>query len=106
MKFKYRMRSEFIDKLREGIKLGSGNPQQGRPIEIKLKPGGYKGKCSLIVRSNDQGEFEVVETIKHPTRFPQRIRVAAWALREERVFGRFVVEHDPDAGIVTIKRDE
>jgi len=106
MKFKYPMRSEFIDKLREGIKLGSGNLQQGRPIEIKLKPGGYKGKCSLIVRPDEQEEFEVVETIKDPTRFSQRIRVAAWALLEEKVFGRFVVEHDRESGIVTIKRDE
>ena len=106
MKFKYPMRSEFIDKLREGIKLGSGNLQQCRPIEIKLKPGGYKGKWSLIVRPDDQEEFEVVGRIKHPTRFPRRIRVAAWALLQEKIFGRFVVEHDRDSGIVTIKRDE
>jgi len=100
------MQSEFIDTLRAGIKLGSGDLQQGRPIEIKLKPGGYKGKCFLIVRPDDQEEFEVVGTIKHPTRFPRRIRVAAWALLQEKVFGRFVIEHDRDSGIVTIQRDE
>jgi len=106
MKFKYPMRSEFIDTLREGIKRGSGKLQQGRPIEIKLKPGGYSGKRTLIVHPDDQAEFEVVGTIKHPTWFPRRIRVAAWALLQEKIFGRFVVEHDRDSGIVTIQRDE
>jgi hypothetical protein len=43
--------------------------------------------------------------MKDPSRFAQRIRVAAWALFEEKVFGRFVIEHDRKSGIVSIRRE-
>ncbi len=106
MKINYPMRSEFIEPLREAIKLGRSRLEEGRLIEIKLTPGGYGGKWSVIVRPDEEKEFKVVGSMKDPSRFPQRIRVAAWALREERVFGRFVIEHDRECGIVSIKREE
>ena len=106
MNIKYPTRSEFIDSLREGVKLGRSRLEEGRSIEVKLKPLGYQGRWSVIIHPDDSKEFKVVETMKDPTRFPQRIRVAAWALFQENVFGRFVIELDRESGIVTIKRDE
>lgn len=50
--------------------------------------------------------FKVVGTMLDPTRFPQRIRVAACALLQEKAIGRFIIEHDRKTGIVTIKRDD
>ena len=100
---KYPIRSRFVEALRQGIKLGRSRLEQGRLIEIKLEPGGYQGKCSLIIRPDDEDEFEVVGTLKDPSRFAQRIRVAAWALLQEGAYGRFAVEHDRESGIVMIK---
>jgi hypothetical protein len=92
--------------LREGVKLGRSRLEEGRSIEVKLKPGGYQGKFSVIIHPDDSQEFEFVGTIKDPTRFAQRIKVAAWALFEEKIYGRFVIEHDRESGTVTIKPDE
>ena len=105
MNIKYPTRSEFIDSVREGVKLGRSRLEQGRSIEVKLKPGGYKGKWFVIIHPDDPKEFKVVGTMKDPTRFPQRTRVAAWRLFEERIYGRFVIELDRESGIVMIKRD-
>jgi hypothetical protein len=106
MNIKYPTRSEFIEALRRGVKLGRSRLDEGRPIEIRLKPGGYQGKSSVIISPYDPKEFKVLRTMKDPTGFPRRIRVAAWALLLEKVFGRFVIQHDRETGIVTIKRDE
>jgi len=106
MNIRYPTRSQFIDALRESVKLGRSRLEEGRSIEVTLKPGGYLGKWSVIIHPDDSKEFKVVGTMKDPTRFPQRIRVAAWALLQEKVFGRFIIEHDRESGIVTIKRDE
>ena len=105
MKIPYPTRSEFIDTLREGVKLGRSRLEEGHSIEVALKPGGYQGKWSVIIHPDDSKEFTVVGTMKDPTRFPQRIRVAAWALFEERIYGRFVIELDHESGIVTIERE-
>lgn len=106
MNLKYPSHSEFIEALREGVKLRRSHLEQGRLLEVKLKPGGYQGKWSVIVSPDDAKEFKVIGTMKDPTRFPRRIRVAAWALFEEKIFGCYVIEHDRESGIVTIKRDE
>jgi hypothetical protein len=60
----------------------------------------------VLIDPHNPKEFKVIGTMKDPTRFAQRIRVAAWALFEEKTFGRFVIEHDGELGIVTINRDE
>jgi hypothetical protein len=44
MNFRYPSHSEFIETLREGVRLGRSRLEQGHPIEVKLKPGGYQGK--------------------------------------------------------------
>ncbi len=106
MTIPYPTRSEFIDTLREGVNLGRSRLEEGHSIEVALKPGGYQGKWSVIIHPDDSKEFTVVGTMKDPTRFPQRIRVAAWALFEERTYGRFVIELDRESGIVTIERED
>jgi hypothetical protein len=45
-----------------------------------------------------------VGSMSDPSRFPQWIDVAAWALHEEGAFDQFVIEHDRESGIVTIRR--
>jgi hypothetical protein len=99
-------RSQFFDPLRLGIKLARSRMDQGRPIEVQLEPGGYRGKWVVIITPENHEEFEAIGSMRDPTRFPQRIKVAAWALHQEKAFGRFVIEHDRDSGTVTITRDD
>jgi hypothetical protein len=97
-------KSEFLEALRTGIKLGWSRLERGHPIEIQLKPGGYQGKWVVTIRADDHEQFETVGSMRDPTRFPQRINVAAWALHQEGAFGQFVIEHDRESGTVTIRR--
>ncbi len=106
MNIRYPTRSQFIDALREGVKLGRYRLEEGHSIEVTLKPRGYQGKFSVVIHPDDSKEFKVLRTMKDPTRFPQRIRVAAWALFQEKLFGRFVIQLDRECGTVTIKRDD
>lgn len=106
MTIRFPAKSEFLDLLRGGIKHGWAELEQGKPIEIQLKPGGYRGKWDVIVRADNHEEFEAVGSMNDPSRFPQRIKAAAWALHQEGVFGRSVIEHDRESGIVTIKRHD
>jgi len=105
-KFKYPRESKFIGALREGINAGKPRLEEGHLIEIGLEQGGYAGKGTVIISPDDPDEFEVAGVIKDSDRFSRRIRVAAWALFEEKIYGRFIIEHDRESGIVTIKRDE
>jgi hypothetical protein len=105
MNVRFPIRSEFLDALRLGIKLGRSALDAGRPIEVLLKPGGYGGRWSVIIHQDDDEEFEVVGSMKDPTRFPQRIRVAARALYLEGAYGRFEVSHDRDPGVIAIRRE-
>jgi hypothetical protein len=90
--------------LQSGIQRKRPSLDAGQPIEIILYPGGYVGKWEIDIKSDDQEHFEVLGSMRDPGRFPQRIRVAALALLREDAFGRFVIEHDRDQGIVTIQR--
>jgi hypothetical protein len=80
MTIRFPMRSEFLDALRTGIKHGRAELECDHPVEIRLKPGGYQGKWVVIIRPDNQEEFEAVGSMSDPSRFPQRIKVAAWAL--------------------------
>jgi hypothetical protein len=97
-------RSQFLDDLRTGIKSGRQELLSGGLIEIRLRPGGYQGNWVVILRPDDQERFDVKGRVPDESRFPQRIRVAAWALHQEGLFGRFAVSH-ARTGVLTIQRD-
>jgi hypothetical protein len=105
MNIRFPTRSEFLEPLRLGIKHQRAALDAGRPIEVRLKPGGYHGRRVVILRPEDREEFEVIGSMRDPTRFPQRIRTAAWALHLEEAHGRFEISHDRESGVFTIKRD-
>lgn len=105
MLIRFPKRSGFLKALRLGIKLGRSALDSGQPIEIQLEPGGYHGRWIAVIRPEDDEEFEVSGSMRDPTRFPQRIRAAAWALHREGASGRFEIMHDRESGIVTIRRD-
>lgn len=105
-KLKYPGKSEFIEAMRHGVNAGKPRLEKGYPVEIQMKLGGYQGKATVIISSNDADEFEVAGMIKDSDPLSRRIRAAAWALFQEKVFGRFIVEYDCKSGLLTIKRDE
>jgi len=98
-------RSEFLEPLRDQIKLNRHRLEGGEAIEVSLKPGGYGGKWSVVIAPDDHETFQAEGSISDPTRFPQRIRVAALALAQEGLHGRFFIRHDRDSGAVSIRRD-
>ncbi|QDV36949.1 DUF6884 domain-containing protein [Tautonia plasticadhaerens] len=105
MTVRFPMRTRFLEPLRLGIKLHRHRLDEGRPIEVVLGPGGYQGRWVVVVREEDGERFEAVGSMNDPSRFPQRIRAAALALHREGAYGRFLVEHDREGGVVTIRRD-
>jgi hypothetical protein len=104
-KLKYPNRSEFIEALREEVKAGKPRLERRHPIEIQMKLGGWQGKVAVIINPDDADEFGVAGAIKDPDQISRRIRVAAWALFQEKLFGRFIVEYARKSGILTIQRD-
>jgi hypothetical protein len=96
--------SMFVDPLREGIKAAKLRLESGEPIEVGLRPGGYLGKWTVVIRADDREGFEVDGSMGDPSQFPRRIKVAAWALHLEGIFGRFVIQHDRGSGTVIMQR--
>lgn len=100
-------RSRFLARLRSGVKEGRARLESGKPVEVQLESRGYGGRFAVIIRPEDQEEFEVHDSRKiDPSRFPRRIKVAALALRLEEIYGRFIIAHYPEDGIVSIQRDD
>ena len=104
-KLKYPGRSGFIEALRKGVNAAKPRLVKGHPVEIQMKLGGWQGKVAVIINADDPNEFEVAGAIKDPDQISRRIRVAAWALFQEKVFGRFIIEYDRKSGVLTIHRD-
>lgn len=97
-------RSRFLEPLQEGITAARHRLDEGRAVELALWPGGYGGRWFVIVDPDDRQTFLAEGSISDPTRFPQRIRAAALALALEGLHGRFLIEHDRETGIVSIRR--
>jgi len=104
MYFNFPGRSEFLDPMLIGIEAGKDELRHGRSISIRLKQGGYQGTWAVILLPEDKKGFEVDGAMADPSRFPQRIRVAAWALHQKAVYGRFVIAHD-HSGLLTIREE-
>jgi hypothetical protein len=67
---RYPMRSRFVKPIQQAIKLARSRLEQGRPVEIPLGPGGYRGRWVVIIRLDNHEEFEAVGSLRDPTRFP------------------------------------
>jgi hypothetical protein len=99
----YPKRSRFLSPIERSIKDSKSELLHGRGIAVSLSPPkGYNGKISVTVRPNDPKYCWTDRTYSDVTRFPQRIRVAAWALFRQRCFGTFEIAHD--SGDLTIRR--
>ncbi|MGC6455951.1 MAG: HNH endonuclease [Coraliomargaritaceae bacterium] len=74
-----------------------------RNVTINLsEEKGYPAKLQITLVSTNQVTFETNFTQKDPTRFPARIKAVATELRNQGIFGSFLVSHKD--GIIEIAR--
>jgi hypothetical protein len=92
---------QFLEPCRHAIEAQRGALVAGNLIRIELKPGGYPGHVTVLLNAGNRSEFGVGWR-SDPTRFPQRIRAAATALRDCSEYGRFEIAHTN--GLIEIRR--
>ena len=99
-------RSKFYKIIKDYILNLDNRKQDGIDIKIDLSnthPGGYKGKYKVKIDSQ-KPFFETEFDNNDITRFPQRIRSAALALKDTNYFGQIIISHEK--GIISISSTE
>ena len=100
MRIAYPVRSKFLKPCEDAIRKNKKSLLAGSPILIRLSPQGYNGKFHVNIDKNSNS-FEVDWKNPDPTRFPVRVRAAAYALCKMGFYGSFIISHE--TGILTIQ---
>jgi len=100
MRIAYPVRSKFLKPCEDAIRKNKKSLLAGSPILIRLSPQGYNGKFHVDIDKNSNS-FEVDWKNPDPTRFPVRVRAAAYALYKMGFYGSFIISHE--TGILTIQ---
>ncbi len=93
--------SEFLSPIENAIQRDKDALFAGTPITVTLPPGGYSGNIQVTIEKTNPHSFWADREYEDPTRFPQRIKVAAWVLFRQSCFGEFEISHE--SGILTIR---
>jgi hypothetical protein len=93
MRVKYPDQSEYVIPIENFIYNNRRALLNKEPITIELKAGGYDDQILVRVREEDELGFFSSKDFRYGTRFPQRIKAAAWALHRQRCYGRFLITH-------------
>ncbi len=102
MKLPYPSRSRFLKPSEDAVRKKEDAILRGVPISIKLSPLGYNGKIRVNIEEINSTTFLADWESSDPTRFPVRIKAAAYALLRMGVYGEFVISHE--TGILTIHK--
>jgi len=94
--------SQFLSPIKNAIQRDRDALFAGTPITVTLPPGGYSGNIQVTIEKTNPQSFWADWEYEAPTRFPQRIKVAAWALLQQGCFGEFEISHDKSR-ILTIR---
>lgn len=97
-------RSNIFSIIKEKILLYDPEEKGINHIRIdltQLEKDGYKGKFEVLIKK-DESYFETEFNHTNATRFPQRIKATALALRETSNFGEFSIFHEK--GILIVDR--
>ena len=100
---KFPEKSKFIKPCERAIGENRDALLVGGCVEIQFSPKGYDGHMEVDILETDTRTFEVDWDKPDPSRFPRRIRAAAYALFRTGCFGRFVISHYRRTGILTIQ---
>ena len=96
--------SSFIKAIENGIQQQRALLLAGDSVSVELEPvdKGYERALTASISKTDVKTFEVDKDFPDPTRFPRRIRVAAYALHKHGLFGQFQLSYR--AGVLTMRR--
>jgi len=100
MRIAYPKRSKFLKPCEDAIRKNKKFLLARFPILIKLSPQGYNGKFHVNIDKNSNS-FKVDWKNPDPTRFPVRVKAAAYALYKMGFYGSFIISHE--TGILTIQ---
>ncbi len=101
MRIKYPHRSDFLKPCEDAIRTIRDALLAGAPIVVHLSRKGYPAKINVTIRKTDWVTFEAQWQSTDPSRFPQRVKAAAWALHRRMCSGDFLIKHR--AGVLTIQ---
>jgi DNA-(apurinic or apyrimidinic site) lyase len=101
MRIDYPTRSKFISSCEEFINRNKATLLQGSPISIHLPKGGYEANITVTIERTNPFSFQTDWTNLDPSRFPVRIKAAAYALFTKGCYGIFSISHF--SGIITIQ---
>ncbi|RLI69998.1 hypothetical protein DRO97_11300 [Archaeoglobales archaeon] len=101
MRIYYPKRSNFLKDCERIIRQNKDELLSGIPVTIRLSPQGYNGKIRVSIEEANFTTFWADWEYSDPTRFPARIRAAAYALFRQGCFGEFIISHK--TGILTIQ---
>jgi len=97
-------RSRFIKPCKKAICKNREALLTGSPVEIRFSPQGYSGQMEVSISETDAVAFEANWNYPDRSRFPGRIRAAAYALFKMECFGKYEIFHDRNTGILTMRR--
>ncbi|MDG5801050.1 hypothetical protein QA597_11830 [Marinilabiliaceae bacterium ANBcel2] len=103
MRINYPNNSKFLQPCEEMIQMNHDALAAGLPVTVSLSSGGYPGTISVNIDENIKHSFYTSWNNPDPTRFPQRIKVAAWALFQNGFFGEYIISHE--SGNLTICKE-
>jgi len=101
MKIYYPNRSKFLKPCEEAIRQNKKSLFAGTPISVEFSPQGYDGEIQVKIEKTNQASFLANWDGNDPTRFPVRIKAAAYALFQMGIYGDFIITHK--TGSLTIK---
>lgn len=101
MRVEYPARSKFLEPILDALQADREALESGRAVRIDLEEGGYGGEVDVVIDKNNSGGFEA-DWKGEPSRFPQRLKAAAWALFREGLEGAFRLAHE--GGILTVRQ--
>lgn len=104
MRISYPVRSCFIKPCAKAIRQNREALDCGSRIVVRLPRQGYNGKVLAEIEKADDGGFLVDWKGSDSSRFPARIKAAAYALYSEQCFGIFEISHHTDTGCLTISK--
>lgn len=101
MRLAYAQRSGFVEPITAALEKQQWRLDEHRAVVVRLSEEGYDGAVIVEVDRDDDDSFGSDWEGSDETRFPARIRAAATALRDLRLYGKFDIVHEQGVLVIT-----
>jgi len=101
MRISYSDRSKFLQDCEGAIVKNKNVLFQGGKISINFSAKGYNEEIKITIEKTDHVSFQTDWVSSDPSRFPVRIKAAAYALFRKGCFGDYLIYHY--SGTITIR---